>query len=48
MRKPLRKLLSAALAAALMAGMCISASAFTYPSSYWPLHNKWESISSGS
>ena len=48
MKKALRRLLSTALAAVLMAGMCISASAFTYPSSYWPLHNQWESVSSGS
>lgn len=48
MKKPLRKLLSAALAAALMVGMSVSAFAFTYPSSYWPLHSQWESVSGGS
>ena len=48
MKKHLRRLMSVALAAALSASLCISASAFTYPSSYWPLHNQWEAISGGS
>ena len=48
MKKHLRRIFSVALAAALSASLCISASAFTYPSSYWPLHNQWESISGGS
>ena len=48
MKKHLRRLMSAALAAALSASLCVSASAFTYPSSYWPLHNQWESVSGGS
>ena len=47
MKKALRHLISAALAAVLTAGMCISASAFTYPSSYWPLHNQWADVSAG-
>ena len=48
MKKALRRFLSAAMAAALVAGMCMTASAFTYPSSYWPLHNQWETVSAGS
>ncbi len=48
MKKSLRRILSTALAAVLMSGMCLTASAFTYPSSYWPLHNQWEAISGGS
>lgn len=48
MKKALRRFLSAAMAAALVAGMCMTASAFTYPSSYWPLHNQWETVSVGS
>ena len=45
MKKHLRRLLSVALAAALSASLCIgAAAAFTYPSSYWPLHNQWEAM----
>ena len=40
MKKHLRRLMSVALAAALSASLCISASALTYPSSYWPLHDQ--------
>lgn len=47
MKKALRRLCSAALAAVLAAGMCVSASAFTYPSSYWPLHDRWPAVSAG-
>lgn len=47
MKKYLRRILSVAMAAALSASMCVSASAFTYPSSYWPLHNQWESLAGG-
>ena len=42
--KFIRRLLSGALAAALTAGMCLTASAygdFKYPNSYWPLQNEW-------
>ena len=47
MKKVLRRLLSSAMAIMLMAGMCINASAFAYPSSYWPLHNQWPTVSAG-
>lgn len=47
MKKQLRRLMSVALAAALSASLCISASAFTYPSSYWPLHDQWAAVSEG-
>ena len=48
MKKYLRRICAVALAAALSASLCISASAFTYPSSYWPLHDQWDAISGGS
>ena len=48
MKKLLRRLLALSMAAALTVGMSAAVSAFTYPKSYWPLHNQWESISSGS
>ena len=47
MKRVLRRLLSSAMAAVLVAGMCINASAFTYPSSYWPLHDQWATVSAG-
>ena len=37
-----RRILSLALSAALMCGMAVSASAFTYPSAYWKLHSAWD------
>ena len=40
-------LTSLLLATALVAGLCITASAFTYPSSYWPLQDKWIAVSEG-
>lgn len=45
MKKIAKRLLACGLTAALMAGLCISASAITYPSSYWPLHSEWETAS---
>ena len=45
MNKLMRRLLSSALVGALMAGMCLTASAygdFKYPSGYWPVHTEWE------
>jgi len=44
MKNPLRRVLAAALAACLLCGMCVTASAddFKYPSSYWPLHEAWD------
>ena len=48
MKKYLRRICAVALAAALSASLCISASAFTYPSSYWPLHDQWDAVSGGS
>ena len=48
MKKCLRKLIAVGMSIALMAGMCVTASAFTYPSSYWPLHNQWPAVSAGS
>lgn len=39
MKKNMRRLLSAALAAVMVTGMCFTASAFTYPSAYWKLHS---------
>lgn len=47
MKRALRRLVSTAIAAALMVGMCVTASAFTYPSSYWPLHNQWDGVAAG-
>ena len=41
MKKSARRLLSCAMATAMVAGLCITASAFTYPSSYWPLQDQW-------
>ncbi len=45
MNKLMHRLFSCALAAALMAGLCLPASAygnFKYPSAYWKLHSAWE------
>lgn len=42
MRKTLRRTLAALLSAALLSGMCLTASAFTYPSAYWKLHSAWD------
>ncbi|MCI8304780.1 MAG: hypothetical protein HFF52_09165 [Lawsonibacter sp.] len=45
MGKIVRRLLSSALAAALVAGMCLTASAygdFKYPNAYWKLHSAWD------
>ena len=45
MNKLVRRLLSAALAGALTAALCLTASAygdFKYPSAYWPVHTEWE------
>jgi len=42
MKKLAKRLLSCALAAALAAGMCLTASAFTYPGAYWALHSAWD------
>ena len=42
MKKNMRRLLSAALAAVMVTGMCFTASAFTYPSAYWKLHSAWD------
>lgn len=41
MKKILRRMAAAALTAALVMGLSLSASAFTYPNSYWPLHDAW-------
>ena len=41
MNKLARRLLSAALSGVLMAGMCMTASAFTFPQAYWPLQQEW-------
>ena len=41
MKKSARSLLSCAMETAMVAGLCITASAFTYPSSYWPLQDQW-------
>lgn len=42
MKKNMRRLLSAALVAVMVTGMCFTASAFTYPSAYWKLHSAWD------
>lgn len=42
MKRSLRRMFAALLSAAMLAGMCITASAFTYPSAYWPLHSAWD------
>lgn len=51
MKKLIRRLFSGALAAVLMAGLCLPASAygsFKYPSAYWKLHSAWdEAIAAG-
>lgn len=41
MKKILRRLAAGALTAALVMGLSLPASAFTYPNSYWPLHDAW-------
>lgn len=41
MRQSLQRMFAALLSASLLAGMCITASAFTYPNTYWPLHDAW-------
>ena len=41
MKKLFRRLMAVAVAAALTAGMCITTSAYTYPSAYWKLHDAW-------
>ncbi|MBQ2829468.1 MAG: hypothetical protein IJF15_00380 [Oscillospiraceae bacterium] len=41
MKNTSRRLLATALIGALAAGMCVSASAFDYPKSYWPLQEAW-------
>lgn len=43
MKKILRRAAAAALTAALVMGLSLPASAFTYPNSYWPLHDAWSS-----
>ena len=40
-KKILRTLCSLALTVALLAGMCVNAFAFQYPSAYWKLHDAW-------
>ena len=45
MKKLFRRLMAVAVAAALTAGMCITASAYTYPSAYWKLHRSEEHTS---
>lgn len=42
MKRGLCSMLAALLSAALLSGMCVTASAFTYPSAYWKLHSDWE------
>lgn len=44
-KKTAKPLLSCLLTAALMAGLCLNASAITYPNSYWPLQDQWISAS---
>ncbi len=46
MKLSLRRALAGALSAALIAGLCLTASAYTYPKDYWPLHDAWESADS--
>lgn len=41
MKRKIRCWIAAVLMAALMTGMCMTASAFTYPSAYWKLHDAW-------
>lgn len=41
MKRKIRSWIAALLTAALMMGMCMTASAFTYPSAYWKLHDAW-------
>ena len=44
-KKTAKPLLSCLLTAALMTGLCLNASAITYPNSYWPLQDQWISAS---
>lgn len=47
MKRTLRRLAAAALTTALVLGLSLPASAFTYPNAYWPLHDGWaEAVSS--
>lgn len=41
MKQIFRRALAVLLSTVLMAGMCVTASAFTYPSAYWKLHDAW-------
>ena len=41
MKNLFRRLVAMTLTLSLAASMCASVSAFTYPSSYWPLHDAW-------
>ncbi|USF28027.1 hypothetical protein N510_002985 [Firmicutes bacterium ASF500] len=44
MNKLARRLLSAALSGVLMAGMCMTASAFTFPQAFWPLQQELANV----
>lgn len=37
-----RRLLASMLTICLTSGMCVTASAFTFPQAYWPLNSAWE------
>ena len=41
MKKFGKRLVTAMLAGALLSGFCLQASAFSFPSSYWPLQDAW-------
>lgn len=41
MKIKLRRLFAGVLTATMVLGMTMQASAFTYPNSYWPLHDAW-------
>ena len=41
MKRFLKRAVACVLSAALISGMCLTASAFKYPSAYWKLHDAW-------
>ena len=41
MKRLLKRMVASVLSVALIGGMCLTASAFTYPSAYWKLHDAW-------
>ncbi len=44
MKKFGKRLIAVALTGALASGLCLQASAFTYPTEYWPLQASWNDV----